>query len=480
MTVQPVAHPQELRRTKPKYQWSTSFGDWLRHLWSKDFSDSAVEKRLLSYLPFYPESDGKREGRIIDTDLDDGTYIHEFCVANVEKQDPSRDLATTSTVKDIVLVHGYAASLGLFLENFGDLSSIPGVHLHTIDLPGFGLSARPKFPNLSADTKEEIYQNEDWFIDRLEQWRKKRGIERFVLVGHSLGGYLSCAYTMKYNRDLVDAATGVSHRIVEKLVLVSPAGLERHKDALGQLPAGRGVALSEEMPRPIQEVITDQEDIVHGNHAPRKDCTSSSLRKDTAVVSTADTSVDLDTEDASGETPLFTATVSTDERSKAVSMVKWMWEHNFSPFSIVRNIGPARSKMISMWTSRRFSHVYYADPIKFQSMHDYFYRIFNGKGSGEFAATRLLGWGAMAKLPLLDRCPDKFVKMNLPTLWLYGDRDWMNNRAGLSMTKEINELALKNAKGILAYFDLVPSAGHHLYLDNPQTFARVVFEFLDV
>ena len=36
---------------------------------------------------------------------------------------------------------------------------------------------------------------------------------------------------------------------------------------------------------------------------------------------------------------------------------------------------------------------------------------------------------------LLDRCPEKFVKMGLPTLWVYGDKDWMNEKAGFEMTK---------------------------------------------
>ena len=78
-----------------------------------------------------------------------------------------------------------------------------------------------------------------------------------------------------------------------------------------------------------------------------------------------------------------------------------------------------------------------------KNIHDYIYRIFNGKGSGEYALTRVLDVGAVAKLPLLDRCPEKFVKMKLPTLWLYGDKDWMNDEAGLEMTNEINDLSIK-------------------------------------
>lgn len=476
---QPVAHSQgkPLSDDKPTYLWKKSFSDWVKHLWYKDFSDSAVEGRLLSYLPFFPESDGKRVAQIIDTQIGDGTYIHEFCIENIEKPDSARSLTTTNSVKDIVLVHGYAASLGLFLENFNDLSSIPGVRLHALDLPGFGLSSRPKYPNFSGSTKEDIYKNEDWFIDRLEDWRKKRGIERFVLIGHSFGGYLSCAYSLKYNKNLTDASTGISQRMIEKLILLSPVGVERHADALQPLPKGKTMAPEDELPQPSHEFTDDQEQIMHENST-----VNTSIRSE-RLAPTRNESVRSETTslEANGSQHL-NKSKGLDKRpeNNTTAMFKWMWEHNFSPFSVMRNIGPAKSKMVSMWTSRRFSHFYFAEPLKFQALHNYFYRIFNGKGSGEYAITRILAWGAVAKLPLLDRCPKPFVQMDLPTLWLYGDKDWMDDNAGLSMSNEINDLAESQGKGVLSYFGITPNAGHHLYLDNPKAFSKQIFDFLDV
>lgn len=479
-----MSHSAELplNDAKPIYEWKNSFLDWFKQLWSKNYSDSAVEGRLLSYLPFFPNSDGKRVAKIIDTDLGNGEYIHEFYVENIEKQDSSRALTTTNSVKDIVLVHGYAASLGLFLENFGDLSSIPGVRLHAIDLPGFGLSSRPKYPDFSNKTKEDIYENEDWFIDRLEEWRKKRGIERFVLIGHSFGGYLSCAYTMKYNRNLIDAATGMNNKMVEKLVLVSPVGLERHDRAIVSLSTDKPMTHNENMPEPTQEFTMNQEAIVHALGASTSAGSDSSRRlgsQDEYSNLTA-TSTTVPESTSKANTKGFTSRNDEEKKSKSRSLMKWMWNNNFSPFTLMRNVGPAKSKMISMWTSNRFSHVYHSDPAKFQSIHDYFYRIFNAKGSGEYAITRILGWGALAKLPLLDRCPERFVKMNLPTLWLYGDKDWMDSDAGLTMTQEINELAKSRKKNDLAYYGILPKAGHHLYMDNSKAFAKEIFKFLDV
>lgn len=187
---------------------------------------------------------------------------------------------------------------------------------------------------------------------------------------------------------------------------------------------------------PEQELLVNQEDIVHGNE------------------------------------------IEQDPRTRTRRLLEYMWVHNYSPFAIIRNAGPFKSKLISRWTTHRFSHVYYQDEQQFKNIHDYIYRIFNGKGSGEYALTRVLDVGAVAKLPLLDRCPEKFVKMKLPTLWLYGDKDWMNDEAGLEMTNEINDLSIKENSEKLASFHIISNAGHHLYLDNPPEFAKIVFQFL--
>ena len=33
-----------------------------------------------------------------------------------------------------------------------------------------------------------------WFTDGLEEWRKQRGLEKFVLLGHSFGGIIATHY----------------------------------------------------------------------------------------------------------------------------------------------------------------------------------------------------------------------------------------------------------------------------------------------
>lgn len=38
---------------------------------------------------------------------------------------------------------------------------------------------------------------ESWFIDSLEEWRKVKNLDDFILLGHSLGGYVGARYALK-------------------------------------------------------------------------------------------------------------------------------------------------------------------------------------------------------------------------------------------------------------------------------------------
>ncbi|KAI5293647.1 hypothetical protein KEM52_005351 [Ascosphaera acerosa] len=87
--------------------------------------------------------------------------------------------------------------------------------LFALDLLGMGRSTRPPFklPAAARDKEAKTAAAEDWFVDALEEWRQKRNIERFTLMGHSLGGYMAVAYALKYPGRL------------NKLILASPVGI---------------------------------------------------------------------------------------------------------------------------------------------------------------------------------------------------------------------------------------------------------------
>lgn len=89
----------------------------------------------------------------------------------------------------LVMVHGFGGGIGLWAMNIDALAKDRTVY--AIDLLGFGRSSRPQ---LSGDPEEA----EEQFVKSIEQWRHQIGLEKFILLGHSFGGFLASAYTLKH------------------------------------------------------------------------------------------------------------------------------------------------------------------------------------------------------------------------------------------------------------------------------------------
>lgn len=178
-----------------------------------EFLDTKIPS---SVLPLRSVSSGKEEKDMV---------MHGI---RIDKNKKSKERAAASTTTaPLVLVHGYMNGALYFYRNLFGLAD----HFETVyslDLMGWGLSSRPQFrldcknnnkTNNDDDTDDSVVATaESFFVDSLEAWRERNKVDKMVLAGHSMGGYLSVAYAEKY-----------PHR-VDKLVLLSPVGVPEYDE----------------------------------------------------------------------------------------------------------------------------------------------------------------------------------------------------------------------------------------------------------
>ena len=96
----------------------------------------------------------------------------------------------------VVLLHGFCESHQVWRRFEKEL----GAHFHVLcpDLPGFGNSSL-----IAGDINLSI------IADKVYDWLKELGIDQCILIGHSLGGYVSLAFLEKYG-DMVEGV-GMFH-----------------------------------------------------------------------------------------------------------------------------------------------------------------------------------------------------------------------------------------------------------------------------
>ena len=94
----------------------------------------------------------------------------------------------------IVLLHGFADSKEVWLEVAKRLS--PHFHLIIPDLPGWGESSRETGANYNIDAQ----------AIRLQAFVQTLGLQRFVLVGHSMGGAVAGVYAAEHPGHVAELA----------------------------------------------------------------------------------------------------------------------------------------------------------------------------------------------------------------------------------------------------------------------------------
>jgi cardiolipin-specific phospholipase len=142
-----------------------------------------------------------------------------------------------------------------------------------------------------------------------------------------------------------------------------------------------------------------------------------------------------------------------------------------SPFTFVRWSGPLGPRLVSGWTSRRFSQL---PEEEAQALHDYSYALFRQTGSSEYALAYLLAPGAFARSPLIRRIqgvgrqwiqahdaptvdsdtPPKVSpaesrqsvatqqrqrETGYPVVFMYGENDWMDVAGGYAAEEKMKQ-----------------------------------------
>ncbi|OAA58105.1 alpha beta hydrolase fold family [Niveomyces insectorum RCEF 264] len=495
-----ASHTQTRSSSRITSYFPLGYKEAMQQWWS-NVSASTAERNVLAYVPFLREAkmgsqpnltltpqqqqqqqqlDGGPSLSAIDSSSGDpyGSRLWRSQMVplpgkNRALNEYSIERAGEDASDTLVMLHGYGAGLGFFYRNFDALSRIPGWRLFALDMLGMGNSSRPPFKISAKDPQAKITEAENWFIDALEEWRLARKIERFTLLGHSLGGYLAVSYALKYP----------GH--INKLILASPVGVPEDP-----------YAVNAAMPEPedstvASEFIQDQEAIVH-------DTTASA----TASAATSGTHNKPNHNYRLNHNHSHKKAATTKpERRPLPGWLVWLWDANVSPFSLVRASGPLGPRLVSGWTSRRFSHL---PPAEANALHTYAYTLFRQRGSGEYALPYLLAPGAYARRPVINRIADvgrqviqpaqpatattpakpAVREAGFPIVMMYGDHDWMDVAGGYAAEEKLKQRIVqallhgtpeeKRRENGSAKVVLVRNAGHHLYLDNPDDFNDVL------
>lgn len=315
----------------------------------------------------------------------------------------------------IVLAHGFGSGLGFFYQNVDRFLRHPSVkRVVLVDWLGMGGSERPQchkrpirawsdLTNSWCDSRYSTSEAVQFFIDPFHAWMESTilnntnstmGSESVILVGHSLGGYLSARYALAYPGR------------VQKLVLASPVGF------------------------------------------PEKPQT----------------------------------TLRGSQLPTTLRILDALWSSNITPQQLVRIMGSNRGRRNTKRVLRgRIPHLR-DGTHELELLADYLYHITVADPSGEFAMNSLLEpvvspdiMGVFAREPLQREFArtDQNCRIADTVKVLFGDHDWMRpNESSARTTLE----TLNKQCGVHVSVDIIPNAGHHLYIDNAPDFAKHVLD----
>ncbi|KAI6164956.1 Alpha/Beta hydrolase protein [Pisolithus thermaeus] len=317
-------------------------------------------------------------------------------------------IRSTNTVPNApppaVVLHGYGAGLGFFFRNYPALATWAGhrgTDVYALDWLGMGRSARVPFHVKAKrdDVAGRVREAEAFFVDSLEEWRDKMGLDKMTLIGHSLGAYFSVAYALRYPTRV--------NKLIYSLPLVIQASAANARPATSASTSA------------VSHIRNEQR-------------------------------------------------AARNQESRTMKLVTYLWEEGWSPFQLVRSTLFWGPMLVGKYSSRRFSSL---TEDETRDMHEYILNITLSKGSGEYCISHILAPFAHARMPLVDR----ISALKMPITFVYGEHDWMDPVGGLQSLQQLRE-----AGNHFGRMFVIPSAGHHLYLENPRAVDDLLIQELDL
>ncbi|KAG6832913.1 hypothetical protein H0H92_004797 [Tricholoma furcatifolium] len=430
----------------PAREIPSAFAASVRSWWSVGEKQSAIsEERLLRRLPFYgPQT-------LSSTSSHDSPVIAHSSRVNLDT--PKRFINTLSmnstspspnAPPPAVVLHGYGAGLGFFYQNFPVLAKWAGHRgssVYALDWLGMGRSARVPFTIKAKreDIAGRVAEAESFFVDSLEEWRQKMGLDKMTLIGHSLGAYFSTVYALKYPTR------------VNKLILLSPAGVPRDPN----------------LTMPSRELIDSRDTQSSGSSEPATQERVNEIRAEQRA--------------------------AKRQESRGRRLLMYLWEEGWSPFQVVRSAFVWGPMLIGKYSSRRFMGLSEEDT---RDMHDYIMNITLAKGSGEYCICKplstpssrpimtiickahILAPGAHARLPLVDRISE----LKIPITFMGIMIGW-TPKEDVSLSRIYVKLGMVKAECIsLAMLAIIRSfsdAESAVYLDNVKACNELLVKELD-
>lgn len=333
-------------------------------------------------------------------------------------------------------------SLFSLTDNFDDLAS----HFDqviAVDWLGMGCSSRIStritrlslLPSLLLGQGHEdrakiiAEQVANEFIESLDEVREQEGLTEFVLAGHSLGGYLSGKYALRYPQYL------------EGLVLISPAGVPEH-------PLREHRVEIEELDWKIRLLhslwhlnVTPQSLIRIAGKSRGPEWIETAIKRRFSGVSSA------------------TLTRWQEEELKLLS--DYLYHITAAPgngeYALNALLQPIFVKQTAL-----------NDPPQRKNRR-------NDKEllPDEIPPIQARRTGVYARAPLENDIAEKLSTLprKLPIYLIFGDHDWLYYPGAANTVKEWTN------KGIPSELEIIRNAGHHLYLENAKELNEQIIEW---